>query len=146
MGTFCANIMPPLAEKKQCCWIWNTDEASKQGQHLVAFFKKDKTVHYFGSYGKPIEFYKRSYWQSRLAEIGLRLVTQTTVQRQSMISTTCGTWALLYLYQMCYNVLSKKKKSFLATTIVRNKDKLVDNEFELLQITFKVFSNFRAIY
>lgn len=70
----------------------------------------------------------------------------STIQRQSMISTTCAAWALLFLYQMCYNVINKQKKNFLSVKLIKRSNELVSNEAKLLQITFRIFTNFNSLH
>lgn len=58
-GTYPADVVPTNI-RKICCWVWNTDESSQTGQHWVGFFKHDKNLIYFDSYGSHVNYYNRN--------------------------------------------------------------------------------------
>lgn len=157
LGTYAADVKPENV-KDTCCCIWNTDKAADDGQHWVAFFKHQNKVKYFDSYAKPLRFYKRTFWKNYIEkELKCKFEKDTDLQNQSSISTTCGAWSLLYLYDECYNFnkdFNEKKlfipfflasKTFRKKTLIREA-MLIRNEEYLRRTIFKVYKSLRKVY
>lgn len=145
VGTYPANVLPSkVLGRKECCWIANTDEEDDDGTHWVAFWKDNRKLIFFDSYGKLPDFYNREYWKTSLSErLGCEFVPYSTVQRQSMVSRTCGLWALLFLHEYAVGGDDASLTQFIPTV---NANDLINNEVLLKNECLKYFSNMKPIY
>lgn len=110
LGTFAANLFPENITEN-CCWIWNTDELSKDGQHWLGFWKHGNKVLYFDSYGKDLKLYKRLFWKTFIEDqLKCRFIHINCRQIQSMGSTTCGSWCLLFIHEQSKIVSTNSNK------------------------------------
>ena len=109
---YTADVKPNI--KSTCCWIWNTDNQDKDGQHWVTFYKTRSTI-FFNSYGKSIHFYDKYSYMSPFQN----------KQFQLLQLSTCGAWCLLFLQ-------SSKKLS--------NNRQLI-NKFIFTKIVYLHFTN-----
>ena len=139
LGCYAANIKPPNITEN-CCWIWNTDEEGKSGTHWIGIWRCKKQFIFFDSYGKDLSFYKREYWETFAKELGCEFKPCSSVQRQSIISKTCGVWVLLFLFQQAQNT------NLLAVIPADHVDDLAINEMMLKNVTFKLFEGLAKIY
>lgn len=146
LGCYPANVQPENIVTN-CCWIWNTDEQGDVGTHWIAVWKRRDKFVFFDSYGKLPSFYKRKYWELFAKGIGCKFNAYSGIQRQSMVSRTCGMWCLLFLYECCYNFTNNNSDNFLLKTVfTKNIDDLIENEKELKEITYELFDNVGSVY
>ncbi len=144
LGCYAANIKPPNITEN-CCWIWNTDEEGKSGMHWIGIWRCKKQFIFFDSYGKDLAFYKREYWESFAKELGCEFKPYSSVQRQSIISKTCGVWVLLFLFEQAQ--IEKKQISNLLDVVPADRiDDLVVNEVALRNVAFELFKGLAEIY
>ena len=114
MSAFPANIVPENI-CVPCCWIWNTDKQNEEGKHWVAVWLTKKKMYFFDSFAKS-SFYSREYWGNLAKKINVKFTYVQTRSLQSMISYTCGSWCLLYLYNKSRNEIEKTDQYY-----IRNK-------------------------
>jgi hypothetical protein len=145
LGCYPANVQP-LGITANCCWIWNTDESGDSGTHWIVVWKDGDKFFFFDSYVKSTAFYKRKYWESFAKKIGCKFEVYSNIQRQSMVSKTCGLWALLSLYECCYNFTNSETTGLLITAATKNINDLIENEKKLKIITYKWFDNVSDVY
>jgi hypothetical protein len=137
LGCYPANINPDNI-RKDCCWIWNTDESDKSGTHWIAVVKRDKKIIFFDSYGKTPTFFKRKYWLDYFQVVlKCRVSYYSTIQYQSYISRSCGAWCLLFLWEYWSG-----KKLFKQ---INNED-LIKNEQTLRAFVYEIFPKIITIY
>lgn len=88
-----ADQLPPVPQaKRPCCYIVNTQNAAKQGEHWVVccFNKESMPNEYFDSYGRaPIQLSIKKF-------LGKRYV-YNNVMLQTPLSTVCGQYAVMYV-------------------------------------------------
>ena len=141
LGAFPADVIP-YTNQKSCCWIWNTDDSSKSGEHWIAIQISGKNLFFFDSFGFPLQKYQK-HWKSFASKFNVTTVCKGTIQ--SPLSVTCGMWSLLYLTK-------KLKISNLHQISVRGKIsrnamiKTLHNEQSLFYKAKKNFSNLNSIY
>jgi hypothetical protein len=146
LGCYPANVQPKNITNN-CCWIWNTDEQGDSGTHWVAVWKQRNKFVFFDSYGKLPSFYNRKYWELFAREIGCRFMAYSSIQRQSMVSKTCGIWCLFFLYECCFNFINNNEHNFLLKTVFTQHIKdLIHNETVLKRISHQLFDNVSSVY
>lgn len=91
VGVYAADMIPKKI-KRPAAFIVNTDDFGQPGTHWISFFiPKKGEIEYFDSYGLPPFipnhkiFLKRKKW------------TENNKELQSLTSTVCGHYCLLYL-------------------------------------------------
>ena len=111
LGVFAADEIPAQQGSQQhsICFIANTDPSTLPGTHWVAFVVlKPKppvtggasTVYFFDSYGLPLSFYASLH--SECLRRGYATVrAANTLQLQSVHSTVCGQYCILFLFFAC---------------------------------------------
>ena len=67
------------------------------------------------------------------------------MQRQSIISKTCGVWVLLFLFEQG-QIEKRRVSNLLAVVPTHHLDDLVVNEVALKNVAFKLFEGITAIY
>ena len=101
LGGIPADVLPDLIQKKKkCCWIWNTDDSSKPGQHWVGIFKNKKPP-FFDSFRQHLSFYR---WDI------IPLMQILTKPLHTDESGTYGSWSILFLHYFEQDKLSQLKK------------------------------------
>ena len=139
LGCYPADILPSNI-RKHCCWIWNVDESDKPGTHWIAIAKRNNQITFFDSYGKTMEFFKRNYWKIYFQQnLKCKVTYYSQKQRQSYISTTCGAWCLMFLWEFW-----SRNKNVLRT--LDNGTNLLKNEQQLQTFVYKHFPDIRKIY
>ena len=129
LGAYPADSFPPFLSKKECGWIWNTDEKHLPGQHWVAIYKYKKILYFFDSYGYSPKFYQKPYWKVK----NHRFVNISKhIQLQSNSTSTCGAWCLLFLYY-CFRHKTFPYRLFSSSNQMKNEQIL----FRLIMKIFK---------
>jgi hypothetical protein len=100
---------------------------------------------FFDSYGKDLTFYKREYWKSFAKELGCEFKPYSRVQRQSIISKTCGVWVLLFLFEQA-QLKKKRVSNLLVVTAADHLEDLVVNELALKNVAFRLFEGITKVY
>ena len=139
LGCYPADVLPSNI-RKYCCWIWNVDESDKSGTHWIAIAKRNNHITFFDSYGKTMEFFKRTYWKIYFQQkLKCKVSYYSQKQRQSYISTTCGAWCLMFLWEFW-----SRNKNVLRT--LDNGTNLLKNEQELQTFVYEHFPDIKKIY
>lgn len=105
---------------RNCCFILNTHPNSRPGEHWIAFFYNANTnkLEYFDSFGLSIQMY--AYVYSALRErdlLQICLPANAKGMLQSIQSTVCGHYAVLFLYHR--SKYTSAPISYFAQTIAR---------------------------
>lgn len=90
-GVFMRDALPTTSQKREC-GIINLDESDGRGTHWVAYFKHDKIVNYFDSFGNlkpPPEVAK--YFKNCI-------ILYNHDRFQDFNTYTCGHLCMKYLY------------------------------------------------
>lgn len=102
LGAFPADFKPMdysrVKQHRPCCWIWNTDESDKEGQHWVAVWLTSKKMFFFDSFALTPAAYNRSNWYEYCKELNVQFIPVMKKPYQSKLTGTCGNWSLLYLF------------------------------------------------
>jgi hypothetical protein len=95
IGTFPRNLLPKSKIKKPAFLVINTDPSNKPGEHWVAvYLSKNNIAEYFDSYGiKSIHDDVYNFFQNN----DIKKVIYNPYQLQSIITTTCGNYCVLYI-------------------------------------------------
>ena len=100
IGTFARDLMPKYKiYKRPLALIMNTDISSKPGQHWVALFIDENNIaEYLDSYGySPL-------WPEILRFLktnNVKLVQYNEHQLQSVMTSTCGAYCILFIKMRC---------------------------------------------
>ena len=137
LGVFAADKLPDITSLP-AAFIANTDDSTKGGQHWTAFYvSKDGKLEYFDSYGlKPFERllckYIKKNFKNRYVHNKKRL--------QGPMSTTCGQYALAFIYHRC---LGTSLKDFVG---LFDKNELHENDHLAKDIVEYYFDYSNPIY
>ena len=98
-GTFPKNRIPKKNYKKfPISFIINTDPDYLPGQHWVALFLENNKAEYMDSFGfKPICCEIQNY----LKKYKIKMIKYNTYPLQSISSSTCGAYCILYIKMRC---------------------------------------------
>lgn len=100
-GTFCRDELPNNKFKKPFSIIANTDTCQEPGQHWVAmYFDKDNTGFYFDSFGLPPLQPEFINFMNKKNSNGWTCNKSTL---QSVTSSTCGLYCILFVKYKCTN-------------------------------------------
>ena len=100
LGVFARNELPKV--KYPSCFIINNKNKNNIGEHWLAFFyDKDKNCSFFDSYGLPASF----YCLNEFIDFTSISKNYNKIQYQSIDTTSCGYFCLLFLYLKSRNIL-----------------------------------------
>ena len=139
VGVFPADQLPEITEFPGS-FIANTDESTKDGQHWVAFYVVDgKNVEYFDSYGlKP----KNKHFVNYLKKFKKK--SYNTKRLQGPLSTTCGQYALTFIFQRSLGISMKEFVEIFSKHDFHENDHLVQNMveyyFDFVKPIYSVYS------
>jgi hypothetical protein len=104
LGVFAADNLPDITSLP-AAFIANTDDSTKGGQHWTAFYAtKDGKLEYFDSYGlKPFERLHCKYIKKNFKN----KYVHNKKRLQGPMSTTCGQYALAFIYHRCLGISLK---------------------------------------
>lgn len=99
-GVYARDRVPVQPPRYPCCFILNTDSASKEGEHWLAiFYDQDGNAEFFDSYGQhPSQYRLESYLEQTS-----RGWTYNKKQLQHYFSIYCGHYCCLFLMFRCNN-------------------------------------------
>jgi len=111
-GVIARNELPKKINNYPYCFIFNTKPRSHQGEHWLAlYFSKNKTAHFFDSYGLPPSFYNLEKYILSVAKT--YTYNKKCIQGQSNL---CGIYCIMFLYfkarKQLRNFYSKFTKNF----------------------------------
>jgi hypothetical protein len=117
----------PRGNKKQSCFIANTDVSGLPGSHWVSFFFPIKgPPEYFDSGGKPPDYYHTFFEDVLVLEGPQYLYNATKVQARG--SSTCGYFSIYFLYHRCRGLTMRS----IVQSFYHNS--LTDNDYIVLDL------------
>jgi hypothetical protein len=100
IGTFARDLLPKKSIiERPIALIINTDKSNKPGQHWMALFiDKNNNAEYLDSYGfSPIHNEIINF----LAISKVKTIQYNSQQLQSVITSTCGAYCVLFIKMRC---------------------------------------------
>ena len=97
-GIYSSDTLKDIVEKPELI-ICNTDPSDKPGEHWVLFFFRDKSVDFFDSLGRDINYYG-SVFIDFIANF-TRSYKQCIKRTQPVESDLCGQYCLYYASKVC---------------------------------------------
>ena len=116
----------PLSVNWPCCFILNTDKSNKPGEHWLAFYYDDNGVcDFFDSFGNSPSYYRLlKYLEKTSTDFNYN-----NKQIQSIFSTNCGHYCLMFLYYRCRNKnLNEIKQMF--SNLPEKNDEMINKMIE----------------
>lgn len=96
LGIFAADMFPPI--QANTSFIVNTQPSSENGEHWLAIFIDETTIHLFDSFGRDFEGFTEPF-NTFLDEFsrGYKTFAERRLV-QDFGSNTCGEWSLYYIF------------------------------------------------
>lgn len=119
-GVFPADKLPKL--KKPAMIIANTDSSDQPGSHWVAFFLPQKgPTEVFNSTGQGVE----NEYFIKFLENNCKKFVFNKKRLQGNLSSTCGQYCAVYLYQRSRNMSFKKFLDLFSNNFDENDEKIL---------------------
>ena len=85
-------------------FIVNTDPSIESGEHWIAIYISEKTLHFFDSFGRKIDDFPDPF-KAHMKEFSKNFNVRTDSKLlQFFLSDTCGAWCIYYIYSKFCNV------------------------------------------
>ena len=102
VGTFPACEIP-ISNKHRYCFVTNTEEHDKPGEHWNAWFVRDNSVLFFDSFGRyPWDQSFPHDYSDFIRKFDI--VEYTTTAIQAFESTLCGLFCIHFIYEISFGL------------------------------------------